>query len=219
MSEPKETTFKTNGAPPIPQPEKNIEEEVPEINIEEPIPEYDVSNYEENIERTPLTPEEENERKVIIRKLHLWLNAFPGPITNLRGAISDSIDMTIVDLRRLLEDVEYMVARRSSSLGAQKMFVGGVNVFELLTTKMTPLKVNGLTKMVKGNGELLEIVEELSIKYSDGLPTSPESRLAFCMAQLIMELHTVNTINEQINKSPQEIEVRSEKLDKLAEGL
>ena len=68
-------TFKQNTAPPIPRPVEPIDEVEPEIP--EPIPELDVSDFQEIESNVTLTPEEQFDKKVIVRKLHSYYLTFP----------------------------------------------------------------------------------------------------------------------------------------------
>lgn len=218
MSEEKEQVFKV-GSPPIPKPPLVEENEAPQEEEETlEIPEYNTSDFEE--ERTALTPEEEEERKQIIRKLFRYKQAFTSHVVNL--PISDSVDMTIPDLRRLLEDTEYMISCRKSSDSVKKMFVGGCAISENVITRITPLKIQGLTQHVARNEELLDIVEEISIKRGNDVALSPETRLMLCMGQLVIELHTHNKNLEKLSETPEAIEKQQErdkKIDELIDDI
>ena len=67
-------TFKTNTSPPIPRP---VEPIIAEVDPEpEPIQELDLSDFQEESTAT-LTPDEQCQKRVIIRKLHSYYLTFP----------------------------------------------------------------------------------------------------------------------------------------------
>lgn len=220
MTEEKETTFKTNSSAPIPAP---ISEPIHEEPVEEPpildIPEYDTHDFEElTPQETPLSDEDKLERRQILRKLFRYRQMFPSEVSNL--PITDAIDLSLDQLRSLVDDTEYLVACRKSMKSSRAMFLSSVNVAEMMS-KPTPLMLNGISNVCANNEDLLSVVDELSIKYESNLMVSPEKRLMLIMAQIAIQVHQINktVANKDEIKPTEEQEKRDKRIDDLTEGL
>jgi hypothetical protein len=218
MSE-KEEVYKTTGQAPIPRPIVPEPEPEPEPEPLPEIPEYNVSDFQE-VESEPvvLTPEQQCERRVILRKLYSYAKTFPNELGQLRHAIADSVEIQDLDqLKMMLADVEHLVSSGQSITSSKNIFIAGVNVCEIMSRK-TPLKLNGLTNVCRECSELDSIVQELSIKYQSEVVLTPEQRLALVMTGLISQIHHHNKQLEETVSTPVSEEKQKSRED-LMEGL
>jgi len=212
-----EETFKTNSSAPLP-----VEETVEETIEEEPtgldIEEFDTHDFEETSQETPLTDEDKLERRQLLRKLFRYRQTFPSEVSNL--PIADAIDFSMDQLRSLVDDTEYLVACRKSVKSSRTMFLSTVNVAEMMS-KPTPLKLNGMSNVCANNEDLLQVVDELSIKYESTMMISPEKRLILIMAQIAIQVHAINKTNEKLGETitKEEETTKKKRIDDLTEGL
>jgi hypothetical protein len=218
MSE-KETVIKLS-SPPIPKVQKVEENEPPQEEPEEilDIPEYDIKDFDQvSHEEIILTDEEQLERRNYLRKLFRYRESFPEAVKNL--PISDGVNMTMTDLKNLVDDTEYLISCKQGSQSSKSMFLGGCRVAEVMSGA-TPLKLKGLTDVCENSDDLLSVVEELSIKYQSQQMITPEARFALIMSGLCLQIHRTNKGNETESIVPNEKQDdRSKKIDDLCEGL
>jgi hypothetical protein len=69
---------------------------------------------------------------------------------------------SLSELEELSETVELLVSTRRSVKAAQGMFLGGVNICEVLASKIG-MDVTGLTVLTSKSTEILETVTECSM--------------------------------------------------------
>jgi hypothetical protein len=215
-------TFKTGVSPPIPRPVEPIIDE-PDAEIPEPIPELDVSDFQEIESNFTLSPEEQCEKRVIVRKLHSYYLTFPRECSLRKDMIMDSVEVNdLGQLKLLLSDVEHMISSGRSIGSGKNIFLAGTSVVEILSRK-TPLKLQGLTSVCRENPELDSVIQELTIKYQNEVVLGPEQRLGLIMIGLCSQIHAHNKNLEKADDEPKPINVeekeRNEKRDKMMDDL
>ena len=213
-------TFKTNASPPIPRP---VEPIIDEVEAEpEPMPELDVTDFLEIENNVTLTPEEQCEKRVIIRKLHSYYLTFPKECMLRKDAIMDSVEMNdLGQLNMLLSDVEHMISSGRSIGSGKNIFLAGTSVVEILSRK-TPLKLQGLTAVCRESEELDSVIQELTIKYQNEVVLGPEQRLALIMVGLCSQIHAHNKnigTDDEIKPINNEEKERNEKREKNREKI
>ena len=214
-------TFKTNTSPPIPRTvEPIIDEAEPEP---EPMPELDISHdFQEIQSNVTLTPEEQCEKRVIIRKLHSYYLTFPKECALRKDAIMDSVEMNdLGQLNMLLSDVEHMISSGRSIGSGKNIFLAGTSVVEILSRK-TPLKLQGLTAVCRESPELDSVIQELTIKYQNEVVLGPEQRLGLIMVGLCSQIHAHNKNiekDDEIKPINNEEKERNEKREKIINDL
>jgi hypothetical protein len=224
--------IKTGGKLPIDIPacstsheKEEIAEPLPEFSD---IPEYDTHDFEEvannKTEETLMSPEDLEERRKLLRKMHNYQRMFKDEVKDL--PLSDAPNMSLTNLRNLADDTEFMVATRKSSQASRTIFLSACTITEGLT-KPIGIKLNGLTNVCAGNEELLSTIDELAIKYESDMCMAVEHRFMLQMGQLCFAIHSHNKtleakssdVQEQTPEQ-QEIKRKNEEIrEKLVQGL
>ena len=137
----------------------------------------------------PSTEEEKNERRVLIRKVMRYRSLFASQLEDID--LSNLGARPLEELRDLARDVEFLVSTRRSAKAVRSMFIGSVQVLET-GGPYFGLELEGLTGVVAQSKDLLETVDEASVKYEGIMEVDPVARIAIQMAQLVMAVDSHN---------------------------
>jgi hypothetical protein len=95
-------------------------------------------------------------------------------------------------LEILLENIEFCVSVLQSGKQSRIIFLTSLAIWESLGKKVLKLQLDGLTNIASQSPELMETVDECSIKYSDEKAIDPIYCLAMHVGQLSLAIHTKN---------------------------
>jgi hypothetical protein len=159
----------------------------------------------------PETAQEKARKNSLIRKISQYKSIFGAELVelDLRNLYMRSLD----ELEELGDTVEFLVSTRRSVKAAQAMFLGGVNVCELMAPKIG-MDLTGLTVLTAKSSEILETVTEVSIKYSENIQVDPIHRLGLHMIQLALAVndHNKKLKAEKLAESPQQNMIPNEQI-------
>jgi hypothetical protein len=141
-------------------------------------------------------PQDKTRKNSLIRKIGQYKAVFGEELNELD--LRNLYQRSLPELEELAETVEFLVSTRRSVKAAQGMFLGAVNVAELMAPKIG-MDLSGLTVLTSKSSEILETVTECSIKYSQSIQVDPIHRLGLHMLQLAL---AVDTHNKKMKASP-----------------
>jgi len=155
-------------------------------------------------EDSGMTEEEKIERRRLVRKIREYLDSrFSEIIAKkyigstekaqekfFRMLMSASND----ELGEVLYEIQCLVSNQNTSKLVQTTYFSGVNVIEYVGTSFLGLNLEGLGKACGHTPEILDVLEEVRLKYSDLLHqyVSPEARLGIYTAQTILAVDSMN---------------------------
>lgn len=142
-----------------------------------------------------LTPEEELLRAELERKARTYVKEFPVKLAEFNDP--ERYPFSDMDAEELQTTIDLM--RQSLGLansiglfreGATKL----VAVTEMIATKYTPIRAQGLTAVLASNEEWTDCVKELALEYG-GLKYIPAKyRLAMITGHAMLQLHMINSV-------------------------
>jgi len=150
----------------------------------------DIINSQHVANITPESSENKLRKRQIINKIRKYKELFKKD--------TDEFDTSYVwvrslsDLETLLENVEFCVAVRQSGKHSRTIFLSGLQIWEQLGKKLR-FQLDGLTGVAAQSPELMETVDECSIKYSNDMAVDPLYRLAMHIGQLSLAIHHANS--------------------------
>ena len=133
----------------------------------------------------PVSPEEKEERRRLVRKIMRYRSLFSAELTDLD--LERLGDRGLDELRDLARDVEFLVSTRRSAKAVRGMFLGGMTVLEA-GGPFVGLQLQGLTNVCAHQEELLQTVDEAAVKYESLIEVDPVARIAVHVAQLCLAL-------------------------------
>ena len=133
----------------------------------------------------PVSPEEKEERRRLVRKIMRYRSLFSAELTDLD--LERLGDRGLDELRDLARDVEFLVSTRRSAKAVRGMFLGGMTVLEA-GGPFVGLQLQGLTNVCAHQEELLQTVDEAAVKYESLIEVDPVARIAIHVAQLCLAL-------------------------------
>jgi hypothetical protein len=166
--------------PEIPMPEPELKF----VDLSEDLPPTPQINFE-----LPMSEGEKLRRRQILVKIKKYKTTFPQITEDVDT--TDARDLSLNELENMVEDIEFLVSVRQSAGAARQMFLSSMNVAETIG-KPIGLKLTGLTNVCAANNDLLQIVDEVSIKYGDQVSIGPEVRLGLLLMQLVTAVHQHN---------------------------
>jgi hypothetical protein len=154
----------------------------------------DCENYEQYnalAEVDTISEEDKTQRRKLIRKISRYKALFSKELTEISGNLEGLGSKSLDELIDLENDVSFMVSTRKSLQASRSMFIGGLTIGEGLSHHVG-LKLKGLTQVASNNVELLETVDEISVKYEEIFSVDPVTRLGLILTQLILAVDTHN---------------------------
>ena len=173
-------------------------------NIEDFLPHVSTETYE--------SPEDKLRKRQIISKVRKYKELFKAATEEIDT--SNIWERSLPQLELLLENIEFCVSVRQSGKQSRTIFLTSLAIWEQLGKKVLKLQLDGLTNTASQSAELMETVDECSIKYSDEKSIDPIYRLALHVGQLSLAIHTRNSALSSAVSSTE-----SAKLQELSKGL
>lgn len=141
----------------------------------------------------PAPPPPTKDRSMLLDKLTAYRERFP----ELKKRNNVNAKSTVEEIEDELHYIELQLGshRSGNSIGATALYASMV-ALERATERWNPLGLNltGLSTVTQQNMDQFQpIIDELMIKYSAGMYTSPEWRLAITIGATVM---TVNAANQ-----------------------
>ena len=146
-----------------------------------------------------LTPEQRDERRKLIRQIGRYRVMFGKELTDITTTGLDT--MTLTSLKELATDVEFLVGTRRSSKAVRGLFLGGLQSVEL-AGPLIGFKLAGLANVAAASEDLLQTVDEVSVKYESQLCIDPVARLCLGVAQLALAVDAHNRRKEETSVTP-----------------
>jgi hypothetical protein len=159
------------------------------------------------------TPEQRIEKTKLVMKLKRYKEIYPKILEDFDLSKMHLDTLSIGDLCLLLEEVKFTVGCRNSSEFFLKSCLTGLAVGENLTTKFTPLKVEGLTYILANDDDFKNTIQEIGLEYQDLTSAPPHIRLLYIVSKTAFALHNQNLQKDLINQNVSG-KVRSDVKDK-----
>ena len=150
----------------------------------------DSLNDNDYIDQPSETEDDELKKTKLIRKITQYKNLFPDEtkgisINNLEKLSQDKLDIKLKKIQSLVE------SRRSQG-STRGLFLVGLSTIESCDSYLG-LQLNGLTNCASKSEELLQTVDEVSIKYFDTMmQTDPILRLCIGLGHLVIAVDSAN---------------------------
>jgi hypothetical protein len=158
----------------------------------------DTPNEERNIEEEIDDPIEKRKR---IKEIMTYKMSRLGKYLDMYDLRYEILETkSIRELDGLLKEIKYTVGVKTNLNFVQSGVMSGINSFEFLATKFTPLKIQGLSYHLDKNEEFKDLVCEVSLKYQNYSYIEPEARLGLLILQTAIGLHHMNSTNEETQK-------------------
>jgi len=129
---------------------------------------------------------------------------YPGIFDDLRNAQDE-------DLRQRLEVMETFVAKRGLSKQAEMLFRGGLSVADSCF-QLIGWDVEGASELIANDEDMLDIVEEMRIKWRTKNKIQPEYRLAVGVFSIYAKMNGLNKAKKSVGEALRLKEAR-EKID------
>jgi hypothetical protein len=143
-------------------------------------------------EAAPLSPVEEEARRVLLRRIQRYSAVFPDEVAGYD--LSQLSTMSPAELERTLEDVVFLVESRRTTAQARGIFLAGLSLGEA-SGPYIGLKLSGphsLTATAANSTDILRTVDEIALKYESIARIDPVHRLGLSLAQLALAVDRAN---------------------------
>jgi hypothetical protein len=150
---------------------------------------------EDEPEPEPLSSDEIKTRRSLVRRLARYKAVFPLETAELRDELEGLPHKSPEELTTLLEEVQFLVETRRSTVQARGLFLTGLTMGEA-AGPYVGLKLQGLTQIARQSDDLLRSVDECALKYEEVVRLDPAARLAMCVGQLALAVDGANRARE-----------------------
>lgn len=167
-----------------------------EIHVPESQPKFE---HKQKKQKDKPTDDDIKRKRQLILHLGMYINQFPEELKQFKKVNLEK--KSIEELQDLLKEFHVIMDSKSDLKGEIQAAMGVLSAYEYVMVEYAGVQCQGLTVGLSQDKDTIKQLKLLILKHSPLITVEPEARLIMKVLMTTMQLHTINTYNQQITQT------------------